>query len=69
MNNDKLNELAIKAGLISEEDGKFTRTYLNYEEKKFAELIIRECAEIATMNSNQWNSAVSFVLTHFGVEE
>jgi hypothetical protein len=47
MNNDKLNELAIKAGLISVEDGKFTRTYLNYEEKKFAELIVQECIGIA----------------------
>ena len=36
--------------------------------EKFAELIVRECADIATINSHQWHSAGRFVLTHFGVE-
>ena len=36
--------------------------------EKFAELIIRECADIATMNGHQWESAGSYVLKHFGVE-
>ena len=36
--------------------------------EKFAELIIRECADVATINSNQWHSAGRFVLTHFGIE-
>ena len=35
----------------------------------FAELIVRECAEIATMNQHQWASAGSYVLKNFGVEE
>ena len=35
---------------------------------KLAELIVRECADIATINSHQWHSAGRFVLTHFGVE-
>jgi hypothetical protein len=79
MNNDKLNELAIKAGLISEEDGKFTRTYLNYEEKRFAELILQECFQ-ACMNEGasyeekaagayQSNLYVTAIKRHFGVEE
>ena len=38
-------------------------------EQKFAELIVRECAEIATMNQFQWDSAGGYVLKHFGVEE
>jgi hypothetical protein len=37
---------------------------------KFAELIVRECAEIATINSqHRYQPAGKFVLTHFGVEE
>ena len=38
-------------------------------EQKFAELIVKECAEIATMNQFQWDSAGGYVLKHFGVEE
>lgn len=36
-------------------------------EQKFAELIICECADIATINQHQWHSAGSYVLKHFGV--
>jgi hypothetical protein len=35
---------------------------------KFAELIVRECADIATMNQHKWASAGSYVLEHFGVK-
>ena len=35
---------------------------------KFAELIVQECADIATMNQHQWASAGSYVLEHFGVK-
>jgi hypothetical protein len=38
-------------------------------EQKFAELIVKECAEIATINQFQWDSAGGYVLKHFGVEE
>jgi hypothetical protein len=37
--------------------------------ERFAELIVRECADVATMNNHQWESAGSYVLKHFGVEE
>ena len=36
---------------------------------KFAELIVRECAAVANMNSHQWQVPGDFVLKHFGVEE
>jgi hypothetical protein len=39
------------------------------DRQKFAELIIRECADIATMNQFQWDSAGGYVLKHFGVEK
>jgi len=36
---------------------------------KFAELIVRECADVATINAHQWASPGTYVLKHFGVEE
>lgn len=41
--------------------------HLNAE--KFAELIIRECADIADRAQSQSNPASYFVLKHFGIEE
>jgi hypothetical protein len=40
-----------------------------FDTERFAELIVRECADIATMNQFQWDSAGGYVLKHFGVEE
>ena len=36
---------------------------------KFAELIVRECATVANINSHQWQVPGDFVLKHFGVEQ
>ncbi len=36
---------------------------------KFAELIVRECADIASINQHQYCSVGKYVLEHFGVEE
>lgn len=57
--NERITELAIEAGI-----------YTNNSEMlhKFAELIIRECADIATINSNQWHGAGSYVLKHFEIK-
>jgi len=37
--------------------------------EKFAQLIVRECADIATINQHEWHSAGSYVLKHFGFDE
>ena len=37
--------------------------------EKFAELIVRECAAVANINSHQWQVPGDFVLEHFGVDE
>jgi hypothetical protein len=37
--------------------------------EKFALLIVRECADVATINAHQWASPGTYVLKHFGVEE
>jgi hypothetical protein len=36
---------------------------------KFAELIDRECANIATMNQFQYDAVGNYILKHFGVEQ
>jgi len=36
--------------------------------QKFAQLIVKECADIATMNSHQWEPPGHYVRKHFGVE-
>jgi hypothetical protein len=38
-------------------------------QQKFAELIVRECATVASMNNHQWGDCGSYVLRHFGVDE
>jgi len=40
-----------------------------YDHEKFAELVVRECADIATINQHEWHSAGSYVLKHFGFEQ
>ena len=37
--------------------------------EKFAQLLVRECADIATINQHEWHSAGSYVLKHFGYEK
>ena len=36
--------------------------------QRFAELIIRECADIAALNQHQYDSVDNYVLKHFGVK-
>ncbi len=36
--------------------------------KKFAELIVKECADIASINQHQYDSVGKYVLEHFGVK-
>ena len=42
---------------------------IEFDKEKFAELIVRECADVATINAHQWASPGTYVLKHFGVEE
>ncbi len=44
--------------------GQFTRSDL----KKFAELIVRECADVATINQYEAFSSGYYVKKHFGIE-
>ena len=64
--NERIKQLAAKANF-----GHMEKNEVVYDPRleKFAELIIRECADIATMNQFQWDSAGEYLLKHFGVKE
>ena len=72
--NERIQQLAEQAGLINYIDNETPRRYFvsgnaDLEEvKEFAELIVRECADIASMNQHQYESTGVYVLKHFGVE-
>ena len=61
--NERIKQLAVQAGYTKDMFG--VGHWDMPECKKFAELIIRECADIATMNQFQWDSTGSYVLKHF----
>jgi hypothetical protein len=66
----------IKALMDQTLDEKFSGTWSTMDmqdlqkfAERFSELIVRECADIATMNQFQWDSAGGYMLKHFGVKE
>jgi hypothetical protein len=61
--NERIKQLALQAG------GSHYPEVNSMQLEKFAELLIRECADIATMNQFQWDSAGGYVLKHFEVKE
>jgi hypothetical protein len=61
--NQRIRALALEAGA----QGIVNRDFIDIE--KFAELVVRECADIATINQHEWHSAGSYVLKHFGFEQ
>jgi hypothetical protein len=70
--NERIRELAEQAGLITLESNGFDRTTITPAEKRFAELIVRECARKADQIENYVktdNSCGDYLKKHFGVEE
>ena len=71
--NERIKELAEQTGLIPKTFGPVVQTrHMKKKEQdleKFAELIVRECANIATINAHQWASPGTYVLKHFRVKE
>ena len=75
--NERIRQLAEQAGMIVGDAGEFDMAKFMPKEVKFAELIVRECAEIAKKvdgdESDDYNSGRTWagidVLKHFGVEE
>ena len=60
--NERIKELAIEARLISPEYSDCTHTTLSPQEQKFAELIVRECMNIANRTRDNFGSANPDVL-------
>jgi len=69
--NERIRELAVEAGIISAEYNGFDPTGLTKAQRKFAELIVRECADIANAGIDPAESHLigNNILEHFGVEE
>ena len=75
--NQRIKQLAVEAGMIVGDPNGFDMTRLMPKEVKFAELIVRECAEIAKKvdgdESDDYQSGRTWagidVLEHFGVKE
>ncbi len=71
--NERIQELAEQAGFVDK--GSNHTAYVNFDHEKFAELIVRECAEVAWMNTPEteeldYSHLISDkIKQHFGVEE
>lgn len=65
MNEVRIRELAQQAGLKMIHDETLALGYLNTPTKKFAELIIKECAEIALREDHDPSDCI---LGHFGIK-
>ena len=69
--NQRIKQLAVEAGMIVGEPNGFDMTRLMPKEVKFAELIVRECAEqVKNLHVNDYGiSGAEIIREHFGVEE
>lgn len=72
--NERIRELAEQSTSIVEMVGPqgYTSSYANFDKEKFAELIVKECAQVAFEGDlkraiGQWGSH-SDILKHFEVE-
>ena len=66
--NERIKELVKQATTI--EEHKWGVSYDNFNKEKFAELIVRECARIADMVSeNKTDCVGDNIMVYFGVEE
>ena len=73
--NERIKQLAVEAGMIVGEPNGFDMTRLMPKEVKFAELIVRECAEVIFETPVKYTEIDIMhiirdrVKNHFGVEE
>ncbi len=67
MNSELIKKLADEAR-IKPMGGSWAYRLSDEFEEKFAELIVKECADVATINQFQYDAVGNYVLKHFGVE-
>ena len=65
--NKRIRELAEQAEKYADDNFRGEPTWSEAFESKFAELIINECADIATLNQFQYDTVGRIVREHFGV--
>ncbi len=68
MNSELIEKLADEAR-IKPMGGSWAYRLSDEFEEKFAELIVKECADVATINQFKYYAVGNYVLKHFGVEE
>jgi hypothetical protein len=66
--NERIRQLAEQAGLKIPVDAEYNGHIYRHALEKFAQLIVRECADIASINQFQHDAVGNYVLKHFGVE-
>ena len=68
--NERIKELAVEADLLIKKGNGDEFRYGNFDPRfqKFAELIVRECAEIACSNTRVDSKLYLMIQEHFGVE-
>ena len=73
--NERIKQLAVEAGMILGDAGEFDMAKFMPKEVKFAELIVRECAEVIFETPVKYTEIDIMhiirdrVKEHFGVEE
>jgi hypothetical protein len=63
--NERIKQLWAEAAKTTQSDSWEEQTKFM---ERFAELIVLECADVATMNQFQYDAVGNYVLKHFGVE-
>jgi hypothetical protein len=71
--NERIEKLAEQAGLWNDmEPTRLSGRYVGYmnvaDVEKFAELIVRECADISDASFHNGSAGYTAILKHFGVE-
>jgi len=67
--NKEIEALALQCGAWHQVyDHKSLMVDHKFDVEKFAELIVQECADVATINQFQYDSVGNYVLKHFGVK-
>jgi hypothetical protein len=66
--NERIKQFAEQSGFKVNWQNKDVQAIKMARFEKFAELIVRECADIATMNQFQYDPVGKYVKKHFGVE-
>lgn len=64
----KFDDLMYESGLTAQGCWDEMDDYDKEAILRFAKLIVKECADIATINAHQYQTPGTYVLKHFGVE-